>query len=154
MHIIQFLQHHFVTLDLLRVTPLLPKLVRLVGLMPKFEEFQQFKRRYRALAFKFRNDAVRGKRLEPCNLLRQVVRHGNPMQVVFHDHKTENAHCSFALQEAPRIQDDFRRPRLREERLPANDGAGEEVRVFLFKDAVATAAHWLLRGLGLWAGRV
>ncbi len=141
MDVLQFLPHDVRILNLLRMTPFLPKLVFLVDLVPQFEAAQFIEHCLVARAGQFVENAPRGKRLESAKLLAQFVVSGDPVQMIFHHDVAEDFHVPLALQESPGVEDDFSESWMGKNLQQGHDRAGKELRVLGFKDLVSTARH-------------
>lgn len=80
-------------------------------------------------------------RLEIADFLRQVVGRSDEMHMVFQGDLAEQRHPLLLVQETPGIAQNIDRLRPREDREPADDGAGEEMRITLLAETVAATAH-------------
>ncbi len=67
------------------------------------------------------------------------------MEVIFQNHIAVDSETAIVLQKTPGVIEDLYGFGLREHREPADDGAGEEVGVVVFAEAVAGTGHSVLR---------
>src|SRR5262249_46590721 len=90
-------------------------------------------------------DLPGGERLEVTDLLRDVRRGCDEVEVVFEDYVAVDRESAAVLQELPGVVDDLNCFWAREDGKPPHDGAREEVCVFIFAEAVPRSAHGALR---------
>src|ERR1041385_8542236 len=122
------------------MTALLPQLIGLIDLVLQLVVFQLLQNNLRVLLCQQVDDAPRGERLEAANGSTQLVMSCDPVQMVVEDHIAIQRQA-FALQEAPRVVDDFDSFGAIENREPGDDGRCDEMRLAISAEAIPRAGH-------------
>lgn len=141
MDVLDLLPHDIIAFDNLRVTSFLPHLVFLVRLVPQLVILQLLQQRFVLPLFHDFDNGSRRERLELADTFGQLRAGGDPMQMVFHDHKGQDRNVPLALQKPPTFENDFRECRLRKDGKPSHHGVGHEVRITVFAETVAGSSH-------------
>ena len=139
--VLDFLSHHFIVEDKFRMTSFLPDLELTILLVPSLEEFQLFQPIRTVSGTEFVDNTPRCEGLEVTDLLAQVIRHRNEMQMIFHDHVRENLHPLLLLKKSPGFEKDRGELRISEERDPTYHRTSQKIRFTGVIYFVSGSAH-------------
>ena len=135
--IFQFLNHHFVGLNLLRMNAFFPELIIAFDFVCPFESLHVLQNDARFSFDQEVENATGCIRFEPLDDIGQIRCRRDQVQVVFQDDVTKEFEGIIYGEITPRIEYDVDRFGPGEDGEPAVDRAGHEVWLIGFDDAVA-----------------
>lgn len=127
MKVLQFLQHHLVAPDCLRMNSLLPDLVITLVSVRGAEVSQLIQQPFAALNLKLLKNRVGRELLKVGQHVRQAWPRHDCMEVIVHNHPRMNPQLFLLTAIFERMYDDLAASGCREDREPFDNGRGDEV---------------------------
>ena len=123
--VFELLPHHVVVLDHLGMASLLPKLVSGVRLVFHLVILQVLENGTNISCLEQINDATSRERLEVGDLVAEIVRRRDQMQVILQDYVAVQRKPAVFLQKTPRVEQDLYRLATGEDGGPSDDRASD-----------------------------
>ena len=136
-NVINFLVHHLIGIDLLRMNTFLPDLVLLVPLMCRAEIGELVDQPVTLFQLNLRQQRMRGEALEMAQGRRQIRRGEDGVKVVFHDDPGVDLELPVFAAVEERVDEDVAAGRRGEDREPLDNCGGDEVGGVGLVEAVA-----------------
>ena len=141
MHVFEFLNHHFLILNLLRLTAFLPNLIVTILLMTCLLPLKLRQYRRRIACFEQIDDLPCSERFEISHFFGKILCFGYEVEMIFENDVPKKTHASLLLKELPGIVDDLYARRSCEHWQPSDYSAGEKIRMPIVEDSVSSARH-------------
>jgi hypothetical protein len=144
-NVIDFLLHHFIRIDLLRVNAFLPDLMLLEFLVRCAEIGELIDQPVTLFQFNLRQERMGGEALELAQGVRQIGAGEDGVKVVFHDDPGVNLKLPVFAAVEQGVDEDVAAGGRGEDGKPLNDGGGDEIGGVRLADAIA-GSHACRRG--------